>query len=92
VEARERYDEIMRFLLKRAADLIGEAEARQPLSATAPLREIGIDSIHLINLIVQIEQRYEVFFEDDEMTSQRFQTIADIAALLLQKIGFPMFR
>ena len=44
-------------------------------------------AINLINLLVKIEKQYDLFFEDDEMMSGRFNTVEEITSLLVEKLG-----
>ena len=77
--------EISQFLLERVHEMIEEQDVT--ITETTPLAEVGIDSINLINLIVQIEKQYDLFFEDEEMMSGRFNTVEEIASLLAHKLG-----
>ncbi|MGB8954345.1 MAG: acyl carrier protein [Tumebacillaceae bacterium] len=77
--------EISQFLLDCVHEMIEEQGAT--VTASMPLVEVGIDSINLINLIVQIEKQYDIFFEDDEMMSGRFNTVEEITSLLTHKLG-----
>jgi acyl carrier protein len=79
--------EITEFLLAKVKELFQESSsAVAELTSTTHLQDAGIDSIQFINFIVQVEQKYQVFFEDDEMKLSRLQTVDEIATLLLQKL------
>lgn len=79
--------DIHRFLLDRVADLLSKPGVREELTVASSLADEGIDSVMLVNLIVQIEQKYEVFFEDDELLAENFMTVEQITKQILEKLS-----
>jgi acyl carrier protein len=63
--------------------LVGDGE----LNADTPLWDGAIDSVALIQLISFIEDRFGVEIDDAELTSDHFNTVADIAALVDRKLA-----
>ena len=51
--------------------LLGESEALDP---GAPLPELGVDSLAVVELIVQLEDAFEVSFPDEALTPEVFAT------------------
>jgi len=45
----------------------------------ADLQAIGLNSYDVISVLLAVEQRYAISFNDDEVTSTNFQTIQSIA-------------
>jgi acyl carrier protein len=45
-----------------------------------------IDSVGFMQLITFIEERFQVELADDELTSEHFATVSDIAALIDRKV------
>jgi len=45
-----------------------------------------IDSIVLLNLIVDIETMYGITFEDEEISTEHFNCLADISSLIREKV------
>lgn len=46
------------------------------------LFDIGLDSLSLISLIIDIENSYKFEFDDSDMVLEKFSTIADIGKLI----------
>lgn len=72
------------FLTELVGEHIGEAEKQ--ITATTELSQYGIDSVALVKIIVQIEQHFDIFFEDDEMVSENFDNIQVIADRIVEKV------
>jgi acyl carrier protein len=54
--------------------------AADELVADASLRQLGLDSLAAIDLLLDLEQTFGVVFPDKELTEETFRTAADIAA------------
>ena len=50
------------------------------------VKEYGINSISLIRLIVAAEKKFDVEFDDYELDLSAYDTFADIAATVAEKI------
>jgi acyl carrier protein len=48
--------------------------ADETLTADAELREYGLDSLAMVELLAALESAYDVRFEDDALTVETFQT------------------
>jgi len=75
-------------MLEQVKPLIAEAlnldEATITLEATLN-DDLGIDSLDAVELIMELEDKFDVKIEDAE--AQAFVTIADIVKLLEAKLG-----
>ncbi|MFC4102462.1 acyl carrier protein [Paenibacillus xanthanilyticus] len=80
-------EEIKRFVRNSVASLSKNPPAAGELDEDAPIQSAGIDSMQLINLVVQLELHYDLVFEDDEMLLENFKTIAIIADSIVVKLG-----
>ncbi|MFB9327855.1 acyl carrier protein [Paenibacillus aurantiacus] len=80
-------EEIKQFLKRSAAALTNNPLVERELDDFMPIQSIGIDSMQLIHLVVQIETEYDIVFEDDEMLLENFKTIAIIADRIMMKLG-----
>ena len=63
------------------------AQARLPLSAASVsdvtnLDEAGLTSLARINMIIAIEERYEITFDDELLTRENFKNIQSISRLV----------
>ena len=54
--------------------------AEDPLPPDKSLRELGLDSLAAIDLLLDLEQTFGVVFPDEELTEETFRTAANIAA------------
>ncbi|WP_036605517.1 acyl carrier protein [Paenibacillus assamensis] len=79
--------EIVQFLMERVKAMSTKPQAVETMTEATEISALGIDSVTLINLVVEIEQKFDIFLEDDEMTVERFNSVQDIAALISGKIS-----
>ncbi|MFD0697446.1 phosphopantetheine-binding protein [Paenibacillus sp. GCM10027628] len=80
-------EEVYRFLRTRIAELAENDQFIQQTDIHDQIMEMGIDSVKMINLIVQIEKQYEIMFDDEEMVLENFATIHLFANSILGKLG-----
>lgn len=66
-------------------ELIVELVDGTEVSPTEDLKALGVDSVLMINLIVQLEQKYTICFADEELDHSYFSTIQTLAQLILHK-------
>ena len=55
------------------------------IETETPLSEYGIDSFLLLELIVAMEEIFEVKFEQTDITSETLRSVATLAALIRAK-------
>ncbi|MEK0316177.1 acyl carrier protein [Cohnella sp. 56] len=80
-------DDIKIFLRKSIAAVSKNDSLEHELADSAPIQDAGVDSVQLINLVVQIELRYDIVFDDDEMLLENFETVAIMAQHIVRKLG-----
>ncbi|WP_232229199.1 phosphopantetheine-binding protein [Paenibacillus zanthoxyli] len=49
--------------------------------------EYGMDSMNLIRYIVEIEEKFEIEFNDEQLLPECFATIYDISMLVVECLG-----
>lgn len=54
-------------------------ETDREVEADAELKQSGFDSVLIMQLIVELEQSYDIEFDDDDMLQENFSTIRKIA-------------
>jgi acyl carrier protein len=64
-------------------------EHGREIADEADLFDIGLDSLKAVEFVLEIEDRYGVFFEFDDISYSKFKTIKSIVALMRKKIPFP---
>ena len=55
------------------------------IGTDAALADYGVDSFLLLELIVAMEEMFEVTFEQTDITSETLQSVASLAALIKAK-------
>ena len=59
-----------------------QAKGLRPVSAHQNLRDAGLSSLDLVNLMLAIEDAFELAIPEDKMTPTSFGTVAAIQALV----------
>lgn len=58
--------------------------AADPLPPDASLRELGLDSLAAIDLLLDLEQTFGVVFPDELLTEDTFRTATSIASAVVR--------
>jgi acyl carrier protein len=75
----QEWDEVFEAMLRPHLELL---EADSPLVADLDLRDAGVDSLALVEILVSIEDTYEVEFPDELLTVETFRTPGSLWAAL----------
>ena len=59
----------------------------QSIEDEKPLSEYGVDSFLLLEMIVALEEQFNVTFEQSEITADVLKTVASLAGLVEGKIN-----
>ena len=59
--------------------------APEEIETDAPLSDYGVDSFLLLELIVALEEVFEVKFEQSDITAEVLKSVASLAALVNSK-------
>ena len=59
--------------------------APEEIETDAPLSDYGVDSFLLLELIVALEEVFEVKFEQSDITADVLKSVASLAALVKSK-------
>lgn len=70
--------DILNFLIK---NILAENVS---ITASVPLRDIGIDSFSIVEIILFIERKYGLIIPDEYLIPDHFQTVNHIAKLVIQ--------
>lgn len=70
------------FILK----IIQENSSCEAIGPLSKFSEISITSIEFIKIVVEIEVKYNIEFEDEYLVMQRFDTIDDLIKYVNEKI------
>lgn len=55
------------------------------LNCEADLREMGIDSISFIRIVIALENNLDFEFDDENLTVERFNTLQDLINYVVSK-------
>ena len=70
--------------LEKVQQLFAQKVKVEAVEPTIELRELGLDSLDLVELMMDLEKEFDIEFENDEMTS--FKTLADVVKAIDTKI------
>lgn len=54
------------------------------VAETTPIRELGVDSLDLMEILMDVEEEYNITFSNEELLS--FKTLGDLISTLDKKI------
>jgi acyl carrier protein len=66
------------YLKTSLAELLEKPSITEELTEHTDLFSVGMDSVTLVNLVVLVEEEFDIFFEDDELLAEHFQTIESV--------------
>lgn len=64
------------------ARLKGPAPDDRTIAACSDLRELGLDSLGAVNLMLALESEFDLFIPQDRMKPQNFRSVAAIVSLM----------
>ena len=66
-------------MIKRITELVQTACAcTENIELETPIGEISLDSLSFIELIVSIEEEFEIQFEDEDLNIRDYATVGDL--------------
>lgn len=63
-------------------EIIGKYIRATDISEDQDLREIGLDSMNMISLLLDIEEQFSIVVPDELLTSDSFSTIKKISGIV----------
>jgi acyl carrier protein len=76
-------------LTPKVCEILKAILETENISNNANLIALGFDSIMAINLIVQLEEAFDVIFDDNELLIGNFSTISQIVERVESKLARP---
>ena len=70
--------------MERLAKVFRKYSKNETLTEQSSLKDLGLDSLDLVEVIMDVEEEFDIQFEDDEMMS--LKTVADVLATIESKI------
>ncbi|MEV6975742.1 phosphopantetheine-binding protein [Kitasatospora sp. NPDC093806] len=75
----ERYESVLTEMLPRLAE-------EQPLPADLGLRTAGLDSMATVELLVRLEETYQVALPDEELGPESFETVGSLWTVVARQL------
>jgi acyl carrier protein len=63
---------------------LGFLHGADPLPTEKSLRELGLDSLAAVDLLLDLEQTFGVVFPDAELTEETFRTAGNVADAVMR--------
>jgi len=80
-------DTILTVLKQILVDDLNVAVPRESIDANAPLRDLNMDSVALIELISAVEVRFEFAFVDSDLAWSTFASLRALSEVIAKRIG-----
>ncbi|WP_168118773.1 acyl carrier protein [Paenibacillus sp. HB172176] len=82
--------ETIYYLKKKIAEMTDNPSLERDADIYAQIREMGMDSLRMVQLLVHIEQHFDIAFDDDELIIDFFATIDQFASSIVRKMAHPV--
>ena len=69
---------------KEVIEVISKVAKGKEVTADSNIKDLGLDSLDVVDMLMDIEDKYNIEFENEEMTS--FVTIRDVIASFEKKL------
>ncbi|MCX5775672.1 MAG: phosphopantetheine-binding protein [Firmicutes bacterium] len=70
--------------IQKVQEIFAKKVKIDKLTPTVELRELGLDSLDLVELMMDIEEEFKIEFDNDEMVG--FKTIHDVVKAIEAKV------
>lgn len=71
-------------LLRLVRQLLADPYGSRPLSPEAALTDIGLSSIDMVNLMLEVEAEFDLTIPQSDITPDNFRSISTVEALVLR--------
>lgn len=76
------FDGVKEAILGQVEGLDGTA-----ISADSQLKDFNVNSISFIKIVVALEAKFDIQFEDDDLDASKFETVEDIVKYVEQEMN-----
>ena len=81
-------EQILESIRKSLEEILGEEGEKKELEANMDLiNDIGLDSLLLVNVILDLEEQYDLNIDFDEFDFDKVQTIQELAEYIKELSG-----
>lgn len=68
--------------LKDLAEILVEMGITEEFDETTELQVLGVNSLQLMEMVVRIEEKWDISIDDDDLVGENFETIGAIMKML----------
>jgi len=72
------------------AEILGQSAVSGHLPADVPLRDLGMSSVKMVNLMLRVEAAFDITIPEDQITPENFTSIGVIEALVTRLAPAPI--
>lgn len=69
-------------LLRLVEQLLTDLPAPQPVSAEAVLTDLGLSSIKMVSLMLEVEAEFDITIPQSDITPENFRSVVSMEALV----------
>ena len=66
---------------------VGKEKLDAATEATDLNKELGVKSTDIVNIVLEIEKKWDIAFEDEEIDALSEVTVKSVADLVMKKVG-----
>lgn len=77
---------VTNFVSEKIADLLKKPELKHLLNLSDRMLDFGMNAKIFIQLIVEIEQQYDIYFRDNELWLDGFNSIGDLVDRIVEEL------
>lgn len=81
-------DVVIADLKRMIAEIVEKPELEYLLDMEQSIMDVGVDSLRIIQLIVLVEGRYNIAFEDEELVLENFSDLQSMVDKVFLKLGY----
>ncbi|MGG3806096.1 phosphopantetheine-binding protein [Metabacillus fastidiosus] len=71
----------------KLSEIFEELEVNQDYNSKTSLVDMGIDSLKTMELIVLIEEKFNLFIPDEKLSGEYFETVGTLESLISQELS-----
>jgi len=79
MKAAVRHDNRIASVVQR---LLAERSISRPISSEADLREVGLTSLDMVNLVLAVENEFDLTIPEADITPANFRSVSTISSLI----------
>ena len=78
------YAHVNSKIVELIRNMLGE---NTEIGEMTPFKKLNIDSVHLLKLMVKIEQEFDVYFSEHDLELSKYNCVADFTDAIMLKKG-----